>query len=85
VASSSRALIGLAELLRRDLSQIDPDALVQGIKQAELVHDSAPEWSGRLLAVLHWSGASWPEIARLTELSVTTVPARGSDRPAVRS
>ena len=66
------ALTNLAELLIRDLSQVDRAALVRGIKQAELVHDSAHAWSGRLLAVLYRSGASWPEIARLTELSVTT-------------
>ena len=65
-------MTNLAELLKRDLSQVDAAALVRGIRQAELVHAAAPAWSGRLLAALYRTGLSWPEIAKLTDLSLST-------------
>lgn len=67
-----QALRNLAELLLRDLSQVDQAALVRGVNHAEVVHDAAHAWSGRLLALLYRQGASWPEIARLTGMNVST-------------
>lgn len=66
----------LARLLASDLSQISAEDLIQGIQQAELILNSAPEWSGRLLAALHRSGKSWPQIAKLTGLSQSTAHRR---------
>jgi transcriptional regulator of acetoin/glycerol metabolism len=62
----------LRELLTADLSQISPEDLAEAVKMAELVSDSAPEWSARLIEALHAAGKSWPEIARMTGLSQTT-------------
>ena len=71
-AEEQRALTSLAELLVRDLSKVDQAALVRGVKHAELVHDASHDWSGRLLALLYRQGASWPEISRLTGMTVST-------------
>jgi hypothetical protein len=69
----SRALSNLAALLARDLSRVDPDELAQGIKDAELAGDQAPQWSGRLIAALHVHGKkSWSQISNMTGLSQTT-------------
>ena len=68
----SRALTNLAALLARDLSTVDPAALAQGVKDAELTGDQAPEWSGRLLAALSRQGLSWSEIATMTGVPQTT-------------
>lgn len=65
-------MTNLAALLAQDLSQVDPLVLAQGVKDAELTGDQAPEWSGRLLAALHRSGKSWSEIAAMTGVSQTT-------------
>jgi transcriptional regulator of acetoin/glycerol metabolism len=66
------ALVKLRELLGADLSQVSPEELVEAIKMAELVYDSAPEWSARLLEALHSTGKSWPEIAKMTGVPQTT-------------
>jgi hypothetical protein len=68
----SKALVGLSRLLARDLSQLSTEELVEAIQQAEVVKVAAPEWSGRLLAALHRSGKSWPQIERLTGMSRQT-------------
>lgn len=62
----------LAALLAQDLSKVDPDELAQGVKDAELTGDQAPEWSGRLLAALNRQGRTWSQIAEMTGLSQTT-------------
>jgi hypothetical protein len=46
-------LTDLAELLTRDLSTVDTEELVAGIRDAEATRDRATEWSGRLIAELH--------------------------------
>lgn len=67
------ALTHLADLLQRDLSKVDHAELIAGIKRAELVAAAAPLWSGRLLAVLYrYSGASWPEVERMTGIPSST-------------
>lgn len=68
----SRALTNLAALLTRDLSAVDPLLLAQGVKDAELTGDQAPEWSGRLIAALHEQLQSWSRVAELTGVSQTT-------------
>ena len=71
-AEEQRALAYLAQLLKKDLSQVDRAELIRGIKRAELIFTAAPLWSGRLLAVLYRTGLSWPEVAQLTGLSRST-------------
>lgn len=65
-------MAGLARLLAGDLSRATSDELIEAIGQAETVRGASKEWTGRLLAALHRSGKSWPQIARLTGLSQTT-------------
>jgi hypothetical protein len=67
-----RALANLAELLRSDLSRVEPADLVRAIKDAELIGDAAPAWSGRLIAMLYRKGTTWSEIVKLTGLAQTT-------------
>lgn len=71
-SEESRALTNLAALLARDLSEVDPLQLAQGVKDAELTGDQAPGWSGRLLAALHVQLESWSKVAELTGVSQTT-------------
>lgn len=71
-SEEQRALTGLSELLAKDLSKADLDELAEGIRQAELLGDAAPDWSGRLIAALHRRGVSWSEIVKLTGVRQTT-------------
>lgn len=66
-------------LLAQDLTEVDREELVRGIKDAELIADAAPQWSGRLIAMLHRKGASWSEIVKLTGLTQTTAYRRATD------
>ena len=65
-------MTGLSRLLASDLSKLSAEELIEAIRHAETVKKSAPEWSGRLIAALHRSGRSWPQIAELTGVSQTT-------------
>lgn len=69
-----RALIHLAELLKRDLSKVDRKTIIEGIREVELLEDTQAllAWSGRLIAALHRDGASWSEVVKLTGLPQTT-------------
>lgn len=67
-----RALSHLADLLQRDLSKVSEDDLIQGIREAELLSEAAPQWSGRLLALLYRRTQSWPEVGRITGVPRTT-------------
>lgn len=61
------ALIDLQKLLASDLSQQDQEALIAGVKSAELTFDEAQAWSGRLVAALkQHHQLSWPVLERLT-------------------
>lgn len=62
----------LAALLARDLTAVDPLLLAQGVKDAELSVDQAPEWSGQLIAALHAQVKSWSQVVALTGLPQTT-------------
>jgi hypothetical protein len=68
----SRALTNLNDLLSRDLSQVEPDQLAQGVKDAETTGDCYTEWSGRLIAALYHQGRSWSQIAEMTGVRQTT-------------
>lgn len=72
-------MTGLSRMLQCDLSEASDEELISGIQQAETVYSAAPMWSGRLLAALHRSGKSWPEISRLTGVSQTTAFRRAKD------
>ena len=71
-SEEQRALRSLAALLASDLSKVDNDELADAVKQAETVLDSAPDWSGRLIATLHRRGMSWADIVKMTGLPQTT-------------
>lgn len=67
------ALAHLEDLLQRDLSKASEIDLIQGIRDAELLYEAAPQWSGRLLAQLYRNGErSWPDIADMTGVPRTT-------------
>lgn len=66
------ALTDLAELLKQDLSKVNRETIIKGIRQAELLENARLAWSGRLIAALHRQGASWSEIVKLTGLPQTT-------------
>lgn len=66
----------LSALLAQDLSKVDPQEIAQGVRDAELAGDQAPEWSGRLIAALHRQGFSWSQIAERTGVPQTTVHRR---------
>lgn len=60
-------MIDLQKLLASDLSKADREALIQGVRNAELAFDNAQQWSGRLIAVLkQHHDLSWPVLERLT-------------------
>lgn len=54
-------------LLASDLDEATPEALIQGVKDAETCVSKGPEWTGRLVAQLKKRhGLSWLELQRLT-------------------
>lgn len=67
----------LQELLGGDLSKASRDALVDGVRQAELLFDQAQVWSGRLIAELRRRGESvppsWAELSKMTGVPSTTL------------
>lgn len=69
-------MAGIARLLASDLSKVTRDELLEAIDQAETTRRAAPEWSGRLLAALHRTGMSWPQIARVTGIKQSTAHRR---------
>jgi len=67
-----RALTDLSKLLKRDLSKVSREEIVDAIRQVEMLQDATLAWSGRLIATLHRQGTSWSEIVKLTGLAQTT-------------
>lgn len=67
------ALKNLQELLASDLSTAELDALVGGIRDAEMTFDRAQEWSGLLIAELKRRGVSWSQLVEMTRLPQTTL------------
>lgn len=63
----------LTELLSRDLSAVDPAEVFEGMRQAELLHDATPDWTGRMAAAMSRRGFSWSEIAHAAGIAQTTV------------
>jgi hypothetical protein len=62
----------LRKLLRSDMSTLDDQELIAGIRSVEEDRDVTLVISGRMLAELHRRGHSWPQISRMTGVSQTT-------------
>ncbi|MFC5992927.1 hypothetical protein ACFQE5_01730 [Pseudonocardia hispaniensis] len=69
----TRALMNLADLLSKDLSQVETEELVAGIRDAELTGSQAPSWSAELIRELRRRRVSWPQMVAMTELPQTTL------------
>lgn len=67
------ALKNLTELLASDLSKVDPEELLAGVRDAEMAFDKSQEWSGKLVAELKRRDLSWPVLAKLTGVPQTTL------------
>lgn len=72
-------MINLQELLARDLSKVDAEEIVAGIKDAELTFRMSQEWSGRLVAEMKRRDVSWSQLVALTGLAQTTLTRRAKD------
>lgn len=70
------ALEDLQKLLTRDLSKEDLDALFKGIRDAELVFDSAQEWTGRLVAEVRRRDVPWSKLEEETGVPKATLDRR---------
>lgn len=62
----------LARLLGEPVDGLSVEDLLAAVRQAESVRAASRERTGRLLAVLHSRGLSWPAIARATGIRQTT-------------
>lgn len=69
-------LTNLTELLARDLSTVEVEELVAGVREAEATRERATEWSGRLVAELHRRTGSWRTVRELTGLTQGTAGRR---------
>lgn len=68
------ALVDLQNLLASDLSKAAKETLIKGVREAEMIYDEAPQWSGRLIAELKRRlELSWPELEKLTGVSKGTL------------
>lgn len=72
-------MINLQELLARDLSKVDEEELVAGIRDAELAFRKSQEWSGRLVAEMKRRDVSWSQLVALTGVAQTTLTRRARD------
>lgn len=72
-------MINLQELLARDLSKVDAEELVAGIRDAELTYRKSQEWSGRLVAEMKRRDVSWSQLVALTGVAQTTLTRRARD------
>lgn len=63
----------LQQLLAGDLTTAELDAILGGIRDAELTLDRAQEWSGRLIAELKRRDVSWSQLVEMTGLPQTTL------------
>lgn len=69
-------MTNLRELLAGDLSKAPEDALIAGIKDAELTFDAVQVWAGRLIAELRRRAdppPSWADLSRRTGVPSTTL------------
>lgn len=65
-------MIGVTELLARDLTTATAEELAEGVRSITRVTASAQEWSGRLIAELRSRGATWPEVEAATGVPTGT-------------
>ena len=72
----------LTDLLASDLTQAEEDALVGGIRDAEVAYANAQRWTGLLVAELRRRNMSWPQIAKLTGLPQTNLVRRAREAQA---
>ena len=75
--------MNLADLLARDLSEIEDETLVAGLRDAEKLADDATGWSGLIVSELK-RRHSWSRLVDLTGIKQTTLhnrmyPRRGRD------
>lgn len=75
----SNALKNLTDLLASDLTEAEEDALIGGIRDAEIAYANAQKWTGQLVAELRRRGMSWPKIATATGLPQTNLVRRVRD------
>lgn len=63
----NNALQNLVDLLASDLTTVDQETLIAGVRDAEMAFDKAQAWSGELVAELKRRGdLSWPALEKLT-------------------
>lgn len=74
-------MIDLQKLLASDLSKAKPDELFGGIKESELVFDSAQTWTGRLVAEARRRNIPWSQLEAETGVSKATLDRRAQRAP----
>jgi hypothetical protein len=67
------ALERATALQNDDLSRLSDEELAQGIRDAELVMDRAPTWTGHLVAGMRAQQLSWSQIVKLTGVPQSTL------------
>jgi hypothetical protein len=75
------ALTRLQELLGRDLTEVDEDELLAGIRAAELVLGEAAGWSGRLVRESRRREIPWSRMESATGKSKGTLDRRARSLP----
>jgi hypothetical protein len=74
VSQDPERLVELARLLARDVHELSDDELIHAARASGEVTRLGPERTGRLLAELYSRDRlSWPKIAELIDLPMTTV------------
>lgn len=66
----------LQKLLARDLSREELPSLFKGIRDSELVFDSAQEWTGRLVAEVRRRNVPWSKLEEETGVPKATLDRR---------
>lgn len=68
-----RLLANLADLAGRDLTQIDTETLLAGVRDAEQAADDALVWSGQFVTELRRRGLTWAQVKEGTGVAQTTL------------
>lgn len=76
------ALVNAAALAgASDLSKATAEQLFAGIRESELVYDSAQEWTGRLVAEARRRGIPWSQLTGETKVPKATLDRRAERAP----
>ncbi|MGE3795958.1 MAG: hypothetical protein AB7I38_18810 [Dehalococcoidia bacterium] len=65
--------MNLADLFARDLSTVETDELVSGVKDARTAEDNLLANTGALIRELRARGLSWSRLVALTSVPQTTL------------